>query len=85
MKKVIRFTAPWCGPCRTVAPILAEMAQKYSDKAIFQTVDIDNDPVTAKKYGVSSIPTVVIEVNGVETQRFVGVKPKNLYESAINN
>ena len=83
MKKVLRFTASWCGPCKIVAPILEELSQKHSDKAQFQTIDVDSDPEMAKKYNVSSVPTVIIEENGVENMRFVGVKPKNTYELAI--
>lgn len=83
MKTVKRFTAAWCGPCKTLGPIMQELAQKYSDKAVFQIIDVDSDPESAKAYGISSIPVVVIEENGVVISRIIGLKPKSTYETAI--
>lgn len=82
--KVKRFTAEWCSPCRALAPIIEEIKQKNSDIA-FETVDIDENPELVSKYGIRGIPVIIVENNGVETNRFVGVQSKIVYEEAINN
>jgi thioredoxin 1 len=85
MKTVLRFTASWCGPCKVLAPIIGELEAKHSDKAQFNTIDVDNQKEMAQQYNISGVPTVIILENGVEKQRIVGMKPKNIYESAILN
>jgi thioredoxin 1 len=85
MKTVTRYTAIWCGPCKVLAPIMSELQEKHSDKAVFKVIDVDNQSDLAKEKGISSIPVVIIEENGVEIQRIIGLKPKNIYESAILN
>lgn len=70
---VMDFWAVWCGPCRLIAPIIDKLAVEYQDKAIIGKVDVDNNPETAQKYGVRSIPTIVILKDGVEVKRHVGV------------
>lgn len=84
MIKVTRFTAEWCSPCRALAPIIEEIKGQNQDVQ-FETIDVDQQPEQATKYGIRSIPVVLIENNGMETQRFVGVQPKLVYEEAINS
>lgn len=84
MKKVMRFTAGWCSPCKALAPILEEIRQE-STGVEFQTIDVDENPELATSMGIRSIPTVIVEVDGVEVQRLTGLHPKERYVESINN
>jgi len=73
MKTIKYFSAKWCGPCRTFKPIMNEIANEgYS----VQFIDIDQNETLASQYNVKSVPTTVIEENGVEVDRFVGAQLK---------
>ena len=74
MKTAKYFSATWCGPCQQFKPIMKELANEGNN---IQFIDVDKDSELASKYGVRSVPTVVIEDGGVEVDRFVGVLPKN--------
>lgn len=75
MKTAKYFTATWCGPCQSFKPVMNEIASEgYS----VQFIDIDQSPNTATQYSVMSVPTVIIEENGVEVDRFVGSMPKQM-------
>ena len=82
---LVDFWAPWCGPCRQVAPVIEELAGENSGKAKVVKVNIDDAGQAPQKYGVSSIPTIVLFKNGEEVDRFVGVKPKSVYQEAIDS
>ena len=75
MKKAIRFTATWCGPCRAYAPIWDNTQQDYTDWE-WQVVDVDKDPVNSEKYNITSIPVTVIEIEGQEVERKRGMLNK---------
>ena len=70
---VMDFWAAWCGPCRLIAPIIDKLSEEYKDKALIGKVDVDHNPDVAMKYGVRSIPTIVILKDGKEVKRHVGV------------
>lgn len=74
---VVDFWAEWCGPCRMVAPIVEELSEEYSGKIKFGKLDVDANSDTASRYGIRSIPTLLIFKGGEEVGRLVGAKPKN--------
>lgn len=73
---VVDFWAPWCGPCRMLAPIIEQVAAEIGDSAKICKLDIDDNKSIAAKYGVMSIPTVIIFKNGQIADKFVGARPK---------
>ena len=82
---LVDFWAAWCGPCRMVGPVIEEISDEYSEKAVVGKVDIDSNQEYAAKYGVRNIPTVLVFHNGEIVGRQVGVAPKNTYTEAIDN
>tara|TARA_Y100001970_G_C13567726_1_gene524669 strand:+ start:29 stop:346 length:318 start_codon:yes stop_codon:yes gene_type:complete len=82
---LVDFWAAWCGPCRMVGPVIEEISDEYSEKAVVGKVDIDSNQEYAAKYGVRNIPTVLVFHNGEIVARQVGVAPKNTYTEAIDN
>jgi thioredoxin 1 len=73
---VVDFWAPWCGPCRMVAPILDKLAGEYSGKVVIAKVNTDENPKWAGEYGVQGIPTMIFFANGNLIHRQVGVLPE---------
>lgn len=72
--------APWCGPCRTVAPVLDQLAAEYRGRVKIAKLNVDENPVTASKYGIQSIPTMFIFKNGSQINKIVGALPKHEIE-----
>ena len=77
-----RYTATWCQPCKQLAPVFNEL-QSEMPNVQFQTIDVDMDKASALENGVSSIPTVIFEKDGVFVYRFSGVLPKSVIAGAI--
>lgn len=73
---LVDFWATWCRPCLMVAPIVDEMAETYSGRIDFVKVDVDQNPKTAARYNVMSIPTILIFKNGQPASHIVGFRPK---------
>lgn len=73
---LVDFWAPWCGPCKMVAPIVDELANEYEGKVSFMKLNVDDNPNTARQYGVMSIPTLMIFKNGQPISNIVGFRPK---------
>lgn len=80
---VVDFYADWCGPCRHVAPELEELAFKWDGTIRFVKVNIDESQQVAKKYGVLSIPTIILFVNGEVTARTLGARPADAIEREL--
>ncbi len=73
---VVDFWAVWCGPCKMIAPVLEEIAQEYEGQLHVAKLDVDHNNETAMKYGVMSIPTLILFDNGQPIERIVGFMPK---------
>ncbi len=73
---LVDFWASWCNPCVVLSPILEKLAEEYKDKFIFTKVELDTVPLTAQKYGIEKIPTVILFKNGKPISGFIGVKPE---------
>ncbi|MBU6428706.1 MAG: thioredoxin [Cyanobacteria bacterium REEB65] len=80
---LVDFWATWCGPCKMIAPILDEMASEHADKLKVVKLDIDENASTAQKYGVMSIPTLILFKGGEPAERLVGYMPKAQLESKV--
>lgn len=81
---LIDFWAEWCGPCKAIAPRIAELSEKYAGRVFFGKVDIDKNPKTADSFGVRSIPTLLLLEKGKEVDRIIGSAPKRTIEKAVN-
>jgi thioredoxin len=82
---LIDFWATWCGPCRTIAPIVEELATEYNGKVKFGKLDVDNNQDTAIKYGVRSIPTLLVFKNGMVKETIIGAVPKGQIVQKLNS
>jgi thioredoxin 1 len=79
---VVDFWAPWCGPCHAIAPALEQLAGE-TEKVEFVKVDIDENPVTASRYQVLSIPTVILFENGEAKETVIGARPAAHFRKAF--
>jgi thioredoxin 1 len=80
---VVDFWAEWCGPCKMIAPALEEIAGSLGSKVKIVKLNVDENPATASKYGIMSIPTLMVFKNGKEASRQVGAGPKQKLEQWI--
>lgn len=81
---LVDFWATWCGPCRTIAPTIEELATEYEGKAKVVKLDVDNNPQTAMKYGIRSIPSLLFFKDGRPVDQMVGVVSKRVLAEKLD-
>ena len=82
---LVDFWAPWCGPCRMVAPVVEEIAQERADQLKVVKLNIDENPQATRTYGVMSIPSLILFKGGQEVARVIGAKPKDAILRDLNS
>jgi thioredoxin 1 len=80
---IVDFWAPWCNPCKMVAPTLEKLATEYAGKLLIAKVNVDNDQKFAQQYGVQGIPTMLFISNGNVVHQQVGALPENMLRQAV--
>ncbi len=81
---LVDFWAPWCGPCKAIAPIIEELVDSFGDKVKFVKCNVDDNPVTPGKYEIRSIPTLIFFKNGKVEDQIIGMVAKSKLEDTIN-
>lgn len=82
---LVDFYSPTCPPCRKLGPTIEKLADQYRDQAVVAKVNVSDVPALARKYGISSIPAVILFSNGEEAQRIIGYNSEKTYTNAIDN
>ena len=85
MVEIKKFEADWCGPCRMLKPTFTKLEEKLGSSVKFTYINVDEDQTESQKYGVRNIPLVVVEKDGQEVERFVGVQSEQTYENTLNS
>jgi thioredoxin 1 len=80
---LVDFWAPWCGPCRAVAPTVAQLAQEFSGRALVAKLNVDENPRTAQRFGITGIPALYIFKRGQVAERLVGAQPASALRQAL--
>jgi len=80
---VVDFWAPWCPPCRYLAPIIKELAREYAGRIKFGKLNVDKNPKTARRHGIRAVPTILVFKNGSLVDRIVGAMPKEMLEAKL--
>jgi len=82
---VVDFWAEWCGPCRMVAPVVEELAAEYQGKVRFARMNVDENPTTPAKYGIMSIPTLILFKNGEAVDKIIGARSKDDFKRWLDS
>lgn len=83
MIEILRFTAEWCGPCKMMHPVFAQLSQDYAGQIIITTIDVDQQPEMVKQYNVKSIPTMLFLKNGIIADKQIGACPRSMMVEKI--
>ncbi len=81
---MVDFWAPWCGPCKAIGPVIEELSGSFGDKIKFTKCNVDDNPVTPGKYGITAIPTLIFFKGGDVVQQITGIVAKSKLEDTIN-
>jgi len=81
---LVDFWAPWCGPCRAIAPVVEELAGTFGEKIKFAKCNVDDNPVTPGKFGIKSIPTLILFDGGDIVDKVIGIVAKSKLEEMLN-
>lgn len=81
---LVDFWAPWCGPCRQIAPMIDQLAAENVGSVVVGKVNIDDNPQVPQSYGIDSIPTLIVFKDGQPVKKFVGAKPKSVLQAALD-
>ena len=81
---LVDFWAPWCGPCRMLGPIVEELAQEVEEDAIVGKMNVDEEPAIAARYGITTIPTILVFQKGELIQKSIGVRPKEELKALLS-
>jgi len=81
---LVDFWAPWCGPCRAIAPVVEELAGIFGEKIKFAKCNVDDNPVTPGKFGIKSIPTLILFDGGDIVDKVIGIVAKSKLEEMLN-
>jgi len=81
---LVDFWAPWCGPCRMIAPVLEELDKEIGDRLKIAKVNVDDNPESASRFGVMSIPTLILFKNGEPVDKIIGFQPKEALKSVVS-
>src|SRR3712207_2994731 len=82
---MVDFWAPWCGPCRAVAPILEDLANEYDNRVVIAKVNTDENPRYMGQFGIMAIPTMILFKNGQMVDRIEGAGPKSFYKTRLES
>jgi thioredoxin 1 len=80
---LVDFWAPWCGPCHAIAPVLERLEDQAGERMTFTKLNVDQNPVTASRHGVLSIPTVIVFEGGEPQETVLGARPADHFERAL--
>lgn len=81
---LVDFTAPWCAPCRAIAPTMKELASMYAGRVIIAKVDVDENPRLAAEFAIMGLPTVILFKEGKMVERIQGARPKAVYTGQLD-